>query len=340
LYKQFTIPREGDGEDFSIRPVTLAFRDPDLELKFKSAYFENNLQLGRICHLIAIFFFVLVGGWNALAVTPWALKEWIAVIISVSLIFLFGLAASFFAKEVYARYWQPLFAFYVLATGAGYTYVSLASGPVLSVFNFIGIIYCLFFCYTFCRLTFTWALAAGNAVIAIYVLAIGIFIVQPLSAFLTTSFYIFGVNLLGMIICYILELMSRRDFMLNELLRKAENRTQWINARLEQMVAERTRELNQSNQDLRVSIQREKELVARLEAEEKKLQKSLASLEQAETISNLGYFEVDWQRGGGLASKGLRRLLGDAHKSERFSFDSFIQCIHPEDNVRIRALIE
>jgi signal transduction histidine kinase/ActR/RegA family two-component response regulator len=264
LYKQFTRPHEGDGEDFSIRPTTLTFCAPDLELKFKSAYFKNNLQLGRICHLIAIFFFVLVCTWNALAVAPWALEKWIAVILSVALIFLLGLAASFFALKLYARYWQPLFAFYVLATGAGYTYVSLASGPDMTVFNFIGIIYCLFFCYTFIRLTFIWALTAGNATVLIYILATGLFIEQHLSAFLTTSFYIFGVNLLGIIICYTMELMSRRDFILKELLSQAEDRAQQLNAKLEQMVAERTRELNRTNQDLRESIRKAKEMEGQL----------------------------------------------------------------------------
>ncbi|MEJ2641250.1 MAG: ATP-binding protein [Desulfosarcinaceae bacterium] len=340
MYKQFTIPREGDGEDFSIRPVTLAFRDPNTEFKFKNAYFENNLQLGRICHLIAIFFFVVICTWNALVVAPWALRTWIAVILGVAVIFLFGLAASYFALDYYARYWQPLYTFYVLATGAGYTYVSLVSGPDLSVFNFVGIIYCLFFCYAFIRLTFTWALAAGNAIVLIYIVAIGLAMEQPFSTFLTTSFYIFGVNLLGMMVCYAMEFMTRRDFMLNELLKRAENRTQWMNARLEQMVTERTRELNRTNQDLRVSIQREKELVAKLEVEEQKLQKSLTSLEQAETISNLGYFEVDWKRDGGFASKGLRRLLGDATPKEGLSYDRFIQRLHTDDRDRVRALVE
>jgi signal transduction histidine kinase/CheY-like chemotaxis protein len=328
------------GVDFSITPLTLAFRTPEIETRFLKSYFDNNLQVWRVCHLIAILFFSVVGMWNALVVTPSSLGAWIGVITIVTLAFLGGLIASYIALDQYARFWRPLFAFYVLLTGTAFTYVSIVSVPQLSVFNFVGIIICLFFCYTFIRLTFIWAVGAGNTVVLLYTIGLGLHVETPLKQYLTTAFYIFGLNLLGMIVCYAQEFMARRDFKLTELLKQAENRAQQINAKLEQMVAERTQDLDQTNQELRVSIQREKELVARLEREEKILQKSLAALEQAETIAKLGYFEVDWQTKRGYASKGLSQLLGGTGELAGLTYDGFIERIHPQDKERISALVQ
>jgi signal transduction histidine kinase/CheY-like chemotaxis protein len=340
LFSQFSRSRENGEEDFSIYHTTLAFRDSTLESKFRASYFKSNLQMGRACHLIAVLFFGIVGMWNALVVDPSNLGTWIGAISCVTLMFLLGLASSYFALDYYTRYWQPLFAFYVLLTGTAFTLVSIASAPHLSVFNSEGIVISLFFCYAFIRLTVIWATAAGNAIVLIYIIGTGLYVEQSLSPFLTASFYLFGINLLGMMVCYSIELMSRRDFMLNELLKGAEKKTKHMNIQLEEMVAERTKALQQTNAELRVSIKREQELVATLEKEEKKLQKSLKSIEQAETISKLGYFEINWQTGGGYTSKGFRKLLKQDNATEDFTYDDFLQRIHAADIDRISSHIQ
>lgn len=331
--------REAGGEEYSLYYTTLAFRNSPLESKFKTSYFESNLQVGRACHLIAVLFFWIVGIWNALVVSPSSSGIWLAMISSVTLIFLLGLAGSYFATNTYARFWQPLFAFYVLVTGSAFSLVTLASGPHLPDFNFAGIILCLFFCYGFIRLTFVWAAAAGSAVVLIYIVTTGLFIEQALKPFLTVSFYMLGINLLGMMVCYSIELMSRRYFMLNERLKISESKTRDMNLQLEGMVAQRTKALNQTNRELEVSVQREKELVSQLEKEEKRLQKSLKSIEQAETIAKLGYFEVNWQTGGGYSSKGFRKLLEYEDTPEALTYKTFIEHIDERDKERMRAHI-
>ncbi|THB74964.1 MAG: response regulator [Desulfobacteraceae bacterium] len=336
MFSQFTDSREKSGIDFSINRMTLSFHDRNLEARFKSSYFESNLQVGRICHVISIFFFCIVGMWDAFFIDPGRLGTWTLVILTVTLVFLLGLAASFFALKYYARFWQQLFAFYVLATGAGFTTVSVITSATYPVYNFIGIIFCLFFCYAFIRLTFLWAAFAGNTIVTLYSVSAVIFAQLDRMVILTDFFYMFGINLLGMMVCYALELMSRRDFMLNDLLKIAESKTTNMNIRLEQMVKERTKELHQANYDLKVSFQREKELVSKLENEEKILQKSLSSLEQAETIAKLGYFEKNWKTDNTYWSKGFFRLLGYTDIIEPFSDDDFFSLIHDDDQERIR----
>jgi signal transduction histidine kinase len=89
-----------------------------------------------------------------------------------------------------------------------------------------------------------------------------------------------------------------------------------------------------------VSIEREKELVATLENEEKRLHKSLKSIEQAEAISKLGYFEINWQTGEGYASKGFRKLLEQENTTEGLTYDDFIERIHAADKDRISTHIQ
>ncbi len=106
--------------------------------RFQQSYLEGNLQLSRACHLLAIFFYWLVGLWDALVIDPSRLHIWIWVILAVTLIFLAGLTASYAALKLYARYWQPLFAFYVFMTGTGFTMVTVLSRPSYPVYNFMA----------------------------------------------------------------------------------------------------------------------------------------------------------------------------------------------------------
>ena len=271
-----------DSADFSLRWQTLRFVKPEVEARFKRQYFESNLQLGRACHLIAIALYGSIGLWDGLIIDRTRLAAWIIAIAIVSLVFLSGLLFSYRSPELYSRFWEPLYAFYVLTTGLGITAVASTTASGLPLYNFVGIIYCLFFCYTFIRLTFVWAASAGNTIIALYTTGIAMFSMLDWRTISTHLIYMAGVNILGMTINYALELLARRDFMLGERLKAAEQKATALNVGLEQKVAERTRALK----------------------------KSLASLQQAEAIAGLGYFEYECASGTGYWSQGLYRLLG------------------------------
>ncbi len=317
-----------NGDDFSIDLLTLCFKDSSLEAEFKRTYFENNLQIGRACHLIAIFFYSVVGLWDAFVVDPSRLTVWIGVISLVTVIFLVGLASSYVALRYYAGYWQQLFAFYVLVTGSGFAFVS-SFGPQQALpYNFVGIIFCLFFCYTFIRLTFLWACAAGNTIVLLYTVCVAVFTDIAFHIQSMGFFYMFGINLLGMMVCYSQELMSRRDFLLNILLKQAENTAMDLNSNLEQKVRDRTEEL-------KATLFREKELVLKLEQEERQLKKTVDALEQAEDIARLGYFERNRETGEDYWSKGFYRLLGYDACENALSYDRFIGAVHPRDRDRV-----
>ena len=329
-----------DPVDFSIHYPTLFFRDKDREKQFSNIYFKNNLQYGRILHLVAIFFYFLVGAWDAFVTDPSRLNIWMMVISVVTIIFLSGLASSYAKPNFYAKYWQQLFAVYVLVTGTGFTVVTAMAESLHPQYNFVGIIFCLFFCYTFIRLTFIWAALAGNAIVIIYTISTAVFVSPPFKLLSTSVFYMFGINLLGMMVCYSYELMARRDFILNYLLQRAEDNTQKINEKLEDIVRERTKALNTTNQNLEKAFQREKGLVEKLKKDEEALHKSLKSLEQAESIARLGYFERNWQTGDGYWSKGFYELLGLEEKSEAPSHEDFMAFIHDDDRIFVKNQIQ
>jgi len=284
MFQEFKKYSEKNEIDFSINSATLAFRDKGLEKMFTKAYFQSNLQVGRACHLIAIFFHGIFACWEANITNPSSSNIWLWVFLSVAFIFLFGLSLSYFAQNYYEKYWQQIFAFYVLMTGIGFAVVTVTSSPYYPIYNFVGIIFCLIFCYCFIRVAFVWAVGAGNLIVVVYIASSYIFTEAPLNQILTDFFYLFGINLLGMMVSYSLELMSRRDFILNEMLKRAENKTKEMNINLEHIVKDRTKELVKGNQDLKVAFQREKELVLKLENEEVILQKSLDSLQQQQQL--------------------------------------------------------
>jgi PAS domain-containing protein len=340
MFREFVTYSEKNGIDFSINGLTLAFKDPETESNFNKAYFESSLPLLRACHLIAVFFYCLVGGWNVFLIDPSLLGIWVWVASVVTLLFVLGLASTYLAPHMYARYWQQISALYVLVTGLGFSVVAVMSGPHYPVYNFVGVIFCLFFCYAFIRLFFVWATLAGNAIVGAYAVSTGLFTELPTGLVMSSFFYMFGISLLGMMVSYSIELMARRDFMLQELLRREEKKTKDINDHLEERVKERTEALREANREIQISFEREKRLVSELEKEEKKLQHSLASLEQAESIGKLGYFERNWQSGERYWSKGFLRLLGYEKGQKAASHDTFGSFVHEEDRKRVAEHIQ
>ncbi len=74
-------------------------------------------------------------------------------------------------------------------------------------------------------------------------------------------------------------------------------------------------------------------------AAQKVLEKSITSLQQAETIARLGYFERNWQSGEGYWSRGFFQLLDIENPSEAFTHEQFMEYIHEEDLTRVEEHI-
>ena len=311
-------------------PITLAFRDPALESHFREVYFQKILVLGRVCHLLAVFFYGAFALWDTGVMAPQRVFIWSVVFSAVLLMFALGLILSFARRDIYQKIWQPLYACYVLGTGLGFTVISVWAGPAYFKL-YVGIIYCLIFNFAVIRLRFIWAAWAGWIIVLIYLAGLAFFRDPDIQMLGTEAFMLSGITFLGMFVSYSMELSARQDFLLNLSLEKAKQAANDVSSRLEKMVQERTRQLSAANESLRSTIAREREVSGRLVEEEKVLQRNLASLQQAEQIASLGYWERNWQADADYWSPGFHRLFGWEVGGVRPSPGNFIKQVHPED---------
>ncbi len=260
---------------------TLAFRDSRIEAAFLDYYFDAYLHHGRVCHVLSIFFYAVFGLVDYFAFhesfTALAIIRYAAVIP----VFASGLILSFTVLDFYKKHWQLFFSSYVLIAGVGIIGITVLSKPPIGYYQFIGVIICLIFGYTFVRLRFFYASISGTLLCLVYAYA-GTWIMEIPSPLLMIQLaHLFGINFLGMLVCYSLELSARSDFYLNRLLEKEKALLDNVNMKLEQKILERTWELESSNQQLKAKI-------AELEKAEQARKKLEAQFLQAQKMEAVG----------------------------------------------------
>lgn len=247
----------------NLHPVTLQFsgKRAALEELFQEDYYNNYLGLFRICHLFSIFFY---GCFALVDITVFQDQTDVLLFIRFGVVvpvFLIGYLFTY--HRLYRRLWKVLNNLYIVLTGAGFLAMVAYCPPPLNYTYYVGVIVCLFFGYTFIRSHLIYASAAGLVLVLGYVVTAimaGIsdhhFIIQ-LSFLLTANF-------LGMLICCSAEISARKDFYLRYLLQEERKRVEEINSRLEQLVAERTDKLSESNRQLTREMEERKKLESRL----------------------------------------------------------------------------
>ena len=82
-----------------------------------------------------------------------------------------------------------------------------------------------------------------------------------------------------------------------------------------------------------------RDITARKNAEDE-LRKNLVSLQQSESIAQLGYFERNWQTGEAYWSPGFFHLLGLEDVTESPDHEDFMDYIHKDDRVRVTEHIQ
>ena len=108
---------------------------------------------------------------------------------------------------------------------------------------------------------------------------------------------------------------------------------QEINLALENKVAERTRSLRESNARLEQEIAHRRQV-------QKELERTLESLEVAQQIAKLGFYERNVRTDEGFWSDGLYRLLGVEPRSIPCTHETFMARVHPDDRDLVRNTLE
>jgi CheY-like chemotaxis protein len=103
-----------------------------------------------------------------------------------------------------------------------------------------------------------------------------------------------------------------------------------LNAELETKVKKRTAMLAESNALLTREVERRKQV-------EEQITKTLASLESAQKLAQLGFYERNLQTGEGLWSTGTYHLFGASPDEVQCSRDAFLQRVHDGDRASVEA---
>ena len=289
----------------SLNPLTLAFsgRHKSLEQPFRDAFFSNSLDHLRRCKLYAILFFSIFGLLDAHVFPDHKFSLWFIRYVVVCPVFVIGLIISY--TRVYQRIWQLLNAFYIMLTGFAYVAMVVITPAPESYFYGVGTIFCVFFGYTFIHARFIAASIAGLMVIGGYQ-AVLTWQLEPHSVILLISgAHFFGINILGMLICYSIEIQQRKNFYLNYLLGKEKQKTDDINRNLEKRVEERTAALQRINRDLNTEVAERKQAEERAHASHEQLETILDSIDAAIFVADFDSREIL------LANRHMRQTFGE-----------------------------
>lgn len=289
----------------SLHPLTLAFTGghQSLEPLFKKAYFSNSIDHVRRCKLYAILFFSVFGVLDAYVFPEQKFQLWFIRYVLVCPVFLVGLIFSY--TDAYRRLWQTLNAFYIMVTGFAYVAIVVITPAPEAYYYGVGIIFCVFFGYTFIHARFITASIAGLLVIAGYQGAM-MWLMEATGVIqLIFGAHFMGINLLGMLICYSIETHHRKSFFLNYLLENEKEKTDTINRNLEKRVEERTTALQRINRDLNKEVLERKQAEGRLRASHEQLASILDSIDADIHVSDMETHTIL------LANRHMKRTYGD-----------------------------
>ncbi len=263
--------------------LTLSFSHDfsDLENVFLEDYHRKFRKHFRYSVTFGILFYGLFGLLDAQLLPDRKTELWLIRygIVCPSLIcFLF---LSFL--PVFKKYMQLVLATVIVLGGLGIIAMIIIAPPPVNFSYYTGLILVFMFAYTFIRLRFIWATAAGWTIVACYEIAALWISPTPSAVLLNNNFFFISANIIGMLACYAIEYFARKDFFLSRLLESEQEKVTAANRELERRVAERTSQLMHANEELKDEIDAHK----RLETEKERLQHQLQQAQKMEAIGTL-----------------------------------------------------
>ena len=263
--------------------LTLSFSHDfsDLENVFLEDYHRKFRKHFRYSVTFGILFYGLFGLLDAQLLPDRKTELWLIRygIVCPSLIcFLF---LSFL--PVFKKYMQLVLATVIVLGGLEIIAMIIIAPPPVNFSYYTGLILVFMFGYTFIRLRFIWATAAGWTIVACYEIAALWISPTPSAVLLNNNFFFISANIIGMLACYAIEYFARKDFFLSRLFESEQEKVTAANRELERRVAERTSQLMHANEELKDEI----DAHIRLETEKERLQHQLQQAQKMEAIGTL-----------------------------------------------------
>jgi len=272
---------ENNSMEMKLSALTLSFagKDAALEPVFIEEYYQYCLKQVRLAMLAAIFFYSIFGLLDAVLVPEkknilWMIR-YAVVCPYIFFMFLFSYFPRFLKN---LQIW--LFSCIVVA-GTGITVMIVLAPPPATFSYYTGLILIFMFGYTFLRIKFIWATAAGWVIVLLYEFAAMFLSNTPVPILINNNFFFISANLIGMFAGYSIEYYARRDFYMARLLAKEREKVRRINRELENRVRQRTLQLVKTNEEL------VKEIEANRQAQEEKMRLQL-QLQQAQKMEAIG----------------------------------------------------
>ncbi|MGD2271476.1 MAG: PAS domain S-box protein [Desulfobacterales bacterium] len=287
-------------ENFKLNFLTLSFSE-GLEGEFVSNYFKSSLRHVRIALLLAIFFYSIFGLLDAWLV-PEAKKNLWFIRYAIFVPFVFAVFLFSFHRT-FQKYMQLSIATVILVAGLGIIAMILLAPYPGNYSYYAGLILVFIYGYTFFKLRFIWATAAGWLIVIAYEFAAVVLSQTPIPVLLNNNFFFLSGNIIGMFACYSIEYFSRKDFIQARLLELEKKKVDIANRELEKRVADRTRQLAKSNEELKEEIYEREKSEKALGESEKRYRTILESIDE-------GYFEVDLSGNFTFFNGSLSKITG------------------------------
>ncbi len=211
-------PGSGSGEEITRLLERTRLRFPaGLERLFLDDYRETSLTMVRMCFILGI---MMYAGFGVLDIYVAPLTRNITWLIR------FAIVCPFLAISLAAS-WLPFFKrimeidAMVVGLLAGFgiiAMIALSRDPDATRYYYAGLILVLIYVYTFTRMRFLAATATGFLIILGYEGA-AIWALRMLAGhesfvvFLNNNFFFIAANIIGMIVCYYMELYARKDYL-------------------------------------------------------------------------------------------------------------------------------
>jgi len=251
-----------------------------LEAPYREHYLVQTLSQIRISFVLGALLYALFGILDALVLPQQRHVIWLIRYAFVCPSIL-AVAGATFLPRLHG-YLQPMMSVAVIIGGVGIIWMTVIAPEPLSYYYYAGMILVLMFGYSFIYLRFLWAALSGAIIVILYNIA-AILTGTPSLELINNNFFLISANIAGMLICYTIEFMGRRNFFLLHLLSDKQRKIEEANDQLEARVSKRTAALKEINRQLSMKMAEHE----RAEKERRILEAQLKQAEKLETIGRL-----------------------------------------------------
>jgi two-component sensor histidine kinase len=243
-------------KDMRINPVTLVFKDKEIERDFEDDFYKKSLVQVRISFLLAILLYAAFGFIDE----PTVLVERNVIsMIRFMVIVPIGLLVivSSYSQD-FKKYKDISFAFSMILFGLGIITMQVISSNPMDFSYHAALILTFIFVHVFVSIRFIPATITGIIILILYEYAT-IFIMKNSSeTIMKSNYYFISANVLGMFSSYAIEFYARRDFFIALILQKKQEKLNEANTDLEKKIQESTEQLIASNRKLTKEIEERK----------------------------------------------------------------------------------